>query len=67
MYLPLHQASFHSLRISVTDGVLRGLEAASNSLEHGWRVVSTTPLLQTDTQNTNAQVFHLRASTWEET
>lgn len=43
MYSPLHQASFHSVRVCVTDEALRALEAACNSLECGWRVVSTTP------------------------
>lgn len=49
IHLPPHQTNFHSVWICVIDGALRGVEATFTSLEQGWRVVSTSPLLHTNT------------------
>lgn len=49
IHLPPHRTNFHSVWICVIDGALRGVEATFTSLEQGWRVVSTSPLLHTNT------------------
>lgn len=58
IHLPPHGANFHSVWICLIDGALRGVEATFTSLERGWRVVSISPLLHTNT-HTKAPVPRL--------
>ena len=68
IHSPPHRANFHSVWICVTDGALRGVEAALTYPERGCGVVSTSPLLRIDahTKKLHAQVFHSCALTQKE-